>query len=441
MPGDERYAEDTATWNLAHTHRPAVVVGAACVADIQAAVRFAHAHNLATAVVATGHGAVLPADGAVLINLRRMDTVVIDADRRRATVGPAVEMQSLVDAAAAEGLAPLTGSSPNVGVVGFTLGGGLSPVLGRAHGYAADHVRSAEIVTADGELRTIDAQTEPDLFWAIRGGKGNFGVITSLTIDLFPVTRLYGGGLFYGGGHVGPVLNAYRKLAADAPDELTVSFAFLRLPPLPFVPMPLRGRFAVHVRVAYLGSATDGERLVADLRAAAPPLIDSVVEMPYSAVASIHADPVDPVPAYEVGCLLSDFPEKAADALVAAVGPGIDTPLVMIEVRQLGGALAREPRTPNAVDNRDAPFQLFAATVGAPGMEAAFWPALSQVVDTLAPWVTGRKQVNFLTAYDTTPEAVEQAYDPATYARLARIKAAYDPGNLFRINHNIPPRD
>jgi FAD/FMN-containing dehydrogenase len=439
VPGDERYAAETATWNLSLAHQPAVAVGATCAADVQAAVRFAGAHNLPVAVVATGHGAVVPADGALLINLRRMDSIVIDGEQRTATVGAAVQMQHLIDKAAEKRLAPLAGSSPNVGVVGYTLGGGLSPTLGRAYGYAADYVRAAEIVTPDGELRRIDRETEPDLFWAIRGGKGNFGVVTSLTLDLVPVTRLYGGGLFYAGEHADKVLDAYRKLVADAPEILTASIAFLRLPPLPFVPEPLQGRLTVHVRIAYLMWATEAEDLIAGLRAAAPTLIDSVSEMPFTAVASIHADPVDPVPAYEISAQLADFPREAADALIAVAGPEADTPALMVEIRQLGGALAREPKEPSAVGTRHARFQLFAGAVGAPGMEQTFRPALQSLVDALAPWGTGTTQINFLTGYDTAPEAVRKAYEPETYERLVQIKEKYDPQNLFRVNHNIPP--
>ena len=284
VPGDEQYAAETATWNQALIHRPLVSGGARGAADALGATRGAKPRHRPSAGVATGHGALIPSDGAVLINLRRMDDITVDAQARTATVGAAVEMQSLVDAAAEEGLAPLAGSSPNVGVVGFTLGGGLSPTLGRTYGFASDHVRSAEIVTPDGEVRTVDVDTEPDLFWAIRGGKGNFGVVTALTVDLVPVTRLYGGGLFYSGEHAAAVVASYRDLVDRAPEQLTASIAFLRLPPLPFVPEPLRGRFTVHVRIAYLGSAEAGAGLVAGLREAAPVLIDAVAEMPFTAV-------------------------------------------------------------------------------------------------------------------------------------------------------------
>ncbi|MFC0505123.1 FAD-binding oxidoreductase [Micromonospora costi] len=440
LPGDEAYAAETATWNTSLVQRPAVAVGAASAADVQAAVRFADANGLPVAVVATGHGAVVPADGSIMINLRRMNSVNVDAESRTATIGAAVTAQHLIDAAAAAGLALPTGSSPNVGVVGYALGGGISPTLGRQYGFAADHVHGAEIVLSDGSLRRIDADHEPDLFWAIRGGMGNFGVVTSLTMELVPVTRLYGGGLYFAGEHVEQVVHAFRRLVADAPQELSVSLAFVRQPSSPSVPEPLRGRFTVHVRIAYLGTAVQGQRLVADLRAAAPALLDTVTEMPYTGVGGIHADPPGPAPTYEMSALLRDFPAEAAQALIATAGPGVDTPVGLVEIRQLGGALAREPRVPNAVGNRDAAFQLSAAAFGAPGMAEEFRAPLAALADATAPWATGRQQANFLTGYDTTVEAVARAYDPETYRRLAEVKAAFDPRNMFRVNHNIAPR-
>jgi FAD/FMN-containing dehydrogenase len=439
-PHDDGYAAESATWNLALPHRPLVAVGATSAGDVRAAVRFAERHGRPVAVVATGHGAVVSADGAVLISLRRLTDIRIDAPSATAEVGGGATWQPVIDEAAKAGLAPLAGSAPNVGVAGYTLGGGLSPVLGRRHGFAADHVRSIEIVTPDGELRLVDAEREPDLFWALRGGKGNFGVVTRLVFGLVPTTMIYGGGLFFAGEHVRSVVAAFRAVAASAPDDLTVSFAFLRLPDLPFVPEPLRNRFAVHVRVAYLGPAEAGERLVAPLRAAAPTIIDTLGDMPFTDLAAIHADPVDPLPAYERAELLRDFPPEAADALIEAAGPAIESPLLMVEVRQLGGALARDPAVSNAVGNRDARFQLFAGTVGAPGMGEAFRPAFDDLFRAVRPWATGRVQVNFLAGHDTAPSRVRAAYEPAAYERLARLKWRYDPKNLFRVNHNIPPR-
>jgi hypothetical protein len=438
VPGDEGYAAEAAAWNTALEQHPAVVVGATSAADVQAAIRFADANGLPVGAIATGHGAVVAADDAIVINLRRIDGVGLDPESRTATIGAAVTAQQLIEAAAKVGLAPLAGSSPSVGVVGYVLGGGLSPTLGRRYGFAADHVHSAEIVSSDGSLRRIDADREPDLFWAIRGGMGNFGVVTSLTMGLVPVTRLYGGGLHFGGEHVEQVVDAYRALVADAPRELTASFAFLRQPSSPSVPEPLRGRFTVHVRIAHLGPATDGQRLIAELRAVAPALIDTVSEMPYTAIAGIHADPAGPIPTYEMSALLRDFPADAARALIAAAGPGVDTPAGLIEIRQLGGAFGGEPAVPNAVGNREAAFQLSAAAFGGPGMTEEFRAPLAALANALAPWSTGRKQANFLTGYDTSVEQVALAYEPDIHHRLVEVKHAFEPRNMFRINHNIP---
>ncbi|WP_033338576.1 FAD-binding oxidoreductase [Catenuloplanes japonicus] len=438
-PEDAGYAEETATWNLAMIGRPIVAVGATSVADVQAAIRYATDHDLPIAVTATGHGQARPADGALLLNLRRLNGISIDADAATATVGAAVELQDLVDAAAKHGLAPLAGSSPNVGVVGYALGGGLSSTLGRTYGWAADHVRSAEIVTADGLVRRIDAQHEPDLFWAIRGGKGNFGVVTSLTIGLVPVTRMYAGGIFFDGADARPVLDAFRRLVADAPEALTSSVAFFRFPPLPFVPEPLRGKLSVHLRFSYLGPEEEGVALLADARAAGTPIIDAVGEMPYTGFAAIHADPVDPIPAYEQGALLHDFPAEAAEALLDVAGPGVDTPVLAFEVRQLGGALSRRPEVPNAVGNRDARFSIFLGAAGAPGMEEQLRESLTAPIRAFAPWATGGRQINFLSGYETEAADVATAYDADAWDRLTRIKAVYDPRNLFRVNYNIPP--
>jgi len=439
VPGDDGYAAECATWNLSLRHRPAVVVKATSVADVQAVVRFADQHDLPVAVVTTGHGAFVSADGAILVSMRRMTDVRVDATAATAEVEGGAVVQAVVEEAAKHGLAPLVGSSLNVGVVGFALGGGLSPTLGRRYGFAADHIRSIEIVTPDGALRQVDPEHSPDLFWALRGGKGNFGIVTRVCFGLFPVTTVYGGGLFFAGEHAAAVLAAFRSVTAEAPDGLTLSFAFLRLPSMPLVPEPLRDRFTVHVRVSYVGEPDVCEQLVRPIRDVGPTIMDTVGEMPFPAVASIHSDPVDPVPGYEKAALLEDFPQEAADALIAAAGPAVNTPILMIEIRQLGGALAQEPATPNAVGNRQARFQLFAGTVGAPGMHHVFRSSLEAVVEAVRPWAAG-VQVNFLAGYDVTPEHVRAAYEPSAYERLTALKRWYDPKNLFRVNHNIPPQ-
>jgi hypothetical protein len=195
-----------------------------------------------------------------------------------------------------------------VGVSGYTLGGGLSPTLGRSYGYAADHVRSFEVVTADGVLRHVDAGSEPELFWAMRGGKGNFVVVTRLEFDLFPVARLYAGAIYYPGERMADVLRAWAAWLPGTPETMISSFAVQRMPVSPVVPESLRGAFLVAVRIAYNGTVVDGERMVAPLRAVAPAVQDTVRDMLYTEVASIHNEPVDPLPYYERGVSCGSSP-------------------------------------------------------------------------------------------------------------------------------------
>src|SRR4051794_30765984 len=225
-----------------------------------------------------------------------MNDITIDAAGRTARVGAGVLWSEVIAKAAKAGLAPLNGSNPTVGVAGYTLGGGLSPTLGRSHGYAADHVRSLDVVTADGKRRRVDGKSEPDLFWALRGGKGNFGVVTALEFDLFPVSRLYGGGIYFPGERTADVLRAWTAWHPHTPETMTSSFAAMRLPALPEVPEPLREVFSVSLRIAYTGTAHDGEQMIAPLRAVAAPILDTVADMPYTDVAAIHNEPTDPLP-------------------------------------------------------------------------------------------------------------------------------------------------
>src|SRR5690348_7371402 len=307
LPGDAGYDEERAVFNLNHELVPAVIVVARSAADVQAAVAFAAGQYRPVLVKTTGHQIVGTARGAVLITTHRMNGVTIDAVARTARVGAGALWAEVVQKAAKAGLAPLNGSNPTVGVSGYTLGGGLSPTLGRSHGYAADHVRSLDVVTADGELRHVDDESDPELFWALRGGKGNFGVVTRLEFALFPVSRIYGGSIYFAGERMADVLRAWTAWHPNTPEIMISSFAALRLPTLPAIPAPLRGVFTVAVRIAYNGTAEDGERMIAPLRAVAPAILDTVADMPYAAVASIHDEPTEPLPYYERSVMLRDF--------------------------------------------------------------------------------------------------------------------------------------
>ena len=439
-PGDEGYPGEAEGFNLAFRHRPALIVGAANASDVQQAVRFAGDHGLPVAVVATGHGPAVVADGAVMITTWRMTDMMVDPVRQVARVEAGVRWRRAVDRAATVGLAPLCGSSPTVGVVGYTLGGGLSVTMGRAHGWASDQVRSLDVVTADGELRHVSAESDPDLLWALRGGKSNFGVVTAMEFGLFPVTRLYAGGLFYSGEHTAAVLRAYQELTTRAPDELTSSVALLRMPERPAVPEFMRGRLIVNLRFSYLGSEAEGAELVAPLRAAAPAVMDTVMERDYTTFDVISPGGTVPTPSFERMALLDDLTPETVDALVELAGPDADTPMTMIDIRQLGGALTAHKGQPSAVSRPDAGFVMFALAMGPPEQADAMWRAGQELLDGLRPWLSDRKHGNFLTAPDATAEQTRLAFDQADYARLRELKAVYDPNNMFRVNFNIPPR-
>jgi FAD/FMN-containing dehydrogenase len=416
--------------------RPAGVVTARSATDVQEAVRHAVSAGLPVAVQATGHAYTTPADGALLISTREMTDVTVDPARRTARVAAGVRSGALITAAAAHGLAPITGASLTVGTVGFTLGGGLGP-LGRSYGYAADNVRSLEIVTADGELRTASPDVEPELFWGVRGSRGNFGVVTSMEIDLVPVTRLYGGGLFFDGSSTAAVLEVYREWVDTVPDSMSSSVALLRLPPFEAIPEPIRGKFVLHVRIAYTGSAESGTELVAPLRAVAPALIDAVGEMPYTSVGTIHNDPTDPGPFVDRSGLLRSLEPEALKVILDLAGPDVEVPLALFELRQLGGALGRVPSRPSAVGFRSAGFSVFVGTPGLPELVGPAGELHERLVEALSPWRVGGPFVSFLSGVDLGD--VASAYEPGDFARLRGLKGVVDPSNVFRVNHNIPP--
>ena len=279
VPGEDRYDLQVATWNLAVRLRPALVVGARAADDVVAAVRWAARLGLAVGVNATGHGAVPNAEGALLINTRRPSRITIDPRHATATVGAGARMGDVTAAAARYGLAPVQGSSGSAGAAGFTLGGGLG-VLSRRFGLAADHVLSVNVVTSDGRLRTVDADRHPELFWALRGGKGNFGVVTSYRTALVRLAAFYGGGIFFDGAHAADVLRAYRHWITGLTEQTSTSVALLHLPPDPAVPEPIRGRYVVQLRLAHAGDSGKGARLARGIRSAAPVLLDALGDLP-----------------------------------------------------------------------------------------------------------------------------------------------------------------
>lgn len=439
QPGDgASYEREVAAFNVVVTHRPVVVVGAANAADVAAAVTWAAEAGLPVAVHATGHGSTVPVEDALMITTGRMADVEIDPGARTARIGAGCRWKQVIEAAAPHGLAPLNGSSSDVGAIGYTLGGGL-PVLARTYGFSADHVRGLEIVTADGRVQWVDGDTAPDLFWALRGGQGNFGVVTSMVVDLVPMASFYGGAICYPGEYAATLLQAFREWARTLTERTSTSVALLRLPPMPIVPEPLRERFVLALRMAHVGTSEEGASIVAPMRAAAPILLDGIGEMPYTAVDMVHMDPPDPLPLWLRGMSLRDLTDEGIATLLEAAGPDSDTPSLMVEIRLLGGALRRQAEPPNAVSGREGTYTLLAVGVPMPDNAALIPPAGDALLEAMAKDGTGHNVLNFLSDF-ADGSAVEAAWDAVTYQRPAGREGRRGPAQHVPLRMRVASR-
>jgi hypothetical protein len=437
VPGDGRFDSARQAWNLAIDQRPAAVVLPESAAEVSAAVRYAAERGLRVAAQGTGHnaGPLGSLADTVLVKTERMHGVRIDPVARTARVEAGVVWLDVVHAAARYGLAALAGSSPDVGVVGYTIGGGMS-FLGRKYGLSANSVLAIEVVTSDGRLIRADHEHEPDLFWALRGGGGSFGVVTALEFRLFPIAEAYAGVLWYPIERGSEVLQAWGELTrGQVPDELTTVGRFLNLPPIPDIPEPVRGKSFVIVEAYHVGHPAQADELLAPLRGLGP-VNDTIATVPVPVLSHLHMDPEHPVPGAGDGLMIDQLPAKAIDAFVHAADPGAAFPLLSVEIRHIGGEFAR-PRPGNgALACIDAEYALYA--VGMTPVPDLAGPVMAQihaVKDALAPWAARQMYLNF--AETQTPAApfwTEQAYQ-----RLRRIKANVDPGDVIRSNHPIPP--
>src|SRR4051794_15894949 len=355
-PADSGYDEARAAWNLAADQRPAAVAIPENETDVAFAVAYAREAGLRVNVQGTGHNAAPLGDmsGSLLIRTHRMRQVEIDPSARRARVQAGAIWSDVSGPASAHGLAPLSGSSPDVGVVGYTLGGGIG-YLGRKHGIATNSVTAIELVTPDGEHVRVDASHDPDLFWALRGGSGNFGVVTAMEFRLYPVSSLYGGWLIWPWEQSHEVISRWVEWTRDAPDEVTSMARIMQLPPIPDVPEMLRGRQIVVVSAAYLGSQEDGERLLSPLRDLTPE-IDTFATMEPLGLSYLHGDPETPVPVLSDQAIIDDMPASAIDAFVEKAGPDAQTALLMAELRQMGGAFARSEPGHGALETIDGAY-------------------------------------------------------------------------------------
>lgn len=426
--GGPTAAEAVAAHSTLVAHDPDVAVLAETEADVVEAVRFAAHHGLRVRSHATGHGQSSPITDGVVLGTSGLAGVEVDPASRVARIGAGTRWSAVVDAAAEHGLAPVTGSSTSVGVVGYTLGGGYGP-LTRSHGLTSDRVRGFRVVLADGSVVEAGPDTEPDLFWALRGGKGGLGVVTRLDLELVPLHTLYAGSLTFDARHVEEVLRGWAAWTATAPDDVTTSVAVLALPDLPFVPEHLRGRTVLALRFAYPGDPAEGERLAAPLRTLAPALADTVGELPVTAVATIHADPEDAGPSWVYGAGLREVDGDFLDRFLAELGPGSGSPFVAAELRHVGGAGARDVEGGSAAGGRTAGFLLSLVGVNPPRLPDMVAAAAS-FAQWSQPWAATETNINFLPG-PWTDDALARAWSPETSARLASVRAAYDPTGLF----------
>jgi hypothetical protein len=433
-PGEPGWDEARQAWNLAVDQRPALVAVPESIADVQAAVRHAAGNGLAVVVQGTGHqaAAIRTLEDALLVKTSRLRGVTIDPEARRAIVRAGDLWEDVTGPASEHGLAPLAGSSPDVGIVGYSLGGGVS-WLGRTFGLAANSVTAIAVVLADGRLVRCDAEHHPELFWALRGGGGGVGVVVALEMELHPVTELVAGALMFPWERMSEVLHAWRDWVLTVPDELTSIAHVVQFPPDPALPEFLRGRSLISIENALLGTAEDAERLLAPLRALGPE-IDTVAPAPPVALAMLHMDPPHPVPAIGDHVLMAELTHEAVDAFVAAVGPDSGSPLMTAEIRHLGGALAVAPEGHGALATLDGAFMAFGAGVPMDaGVAAAVGGALAGLHDAMSPWAAERVYTNFV----EHPTPLSASFDEETYARLRDVKAEHDPEDLFRIARAI----
>ncbi len=434
-PGDAGWDEARLAWNLAVDQHPAAVAIPADAADVARAVRFARDNGLKVSVQGTGHNAAAY-DGSIgrslMIRTERLRDVRVEPATQTVRVGAGVTWGEVVGPAAEHGLAALSGSSHDVGVVGYTLGGGVS-WLARKHGLAAEQVTAFEIVSAHGDIREVTALTDPELFWALRGGGGNFAAITAMEFKLLPITEVYAGALFFPYERAGEVLEAWRRWTATVPDEVTSVGRMIQFPPLPEVPDFLRGKSFAVIEAAFIGSEERAAELFAPLRELGPEM-DTFATIAPPQLLALHMDPPGPVPGMGDHQMLAGLDAASLEALVEAVGPGSGSPLLSFEFRHLGGALGRRAEDSGALGALSGEFMTFAVgMLPVPEMAAPLRGSFAAAREALAVVDNGDSYANFA-EHRVDPESL---FGERSLNRLREIRANVDPDGLFHANHPI----
>lgn len=437
LPGDPGYDHERMPWNVAVGQRPAAIAIPRDASDVSTVVRAAAAAGLRVAPQSTGHNAgPLAAQGlddVVLVKTSAMTGVTLSDDGDTVRVEGGALWLPAVEAAADAGKAVLHGSSPDVGITGYSLGGGMG-WFARKLGLAANSLTAVELVIGDGTLVRADAEQHSELFWAVRGGGGNFGVVTALEFRTFPIETAYAGMMIWDIRDAERVLRRWSRWATDAPDEVTTSIRLMNLPPMPELPELIRGRSIVVIDGAVLDTDERAAEILADLRALEPQT-DTFARVPARTLVRLHMDPEGPTPAVSDATMLAGFDEDALQAFLAAAGPDSGSSLLMAELRQLGGALGRPHAGGGALSHLDGQFAVFAAAIAAtPEMAAQGQADAHRLVAALAPYANGRSYLNF--AEGVTD--VKAAYAENRWVQLKGIRSAVDPQGIFVANHPIP---
>ena len=434
LPGDDGWDVAREAWNALVDQHPAAVAQPTTADEVIEAIAWARARGLRVAPQSTGHNAAPMGDlsDTMLLKTAGLDEVSIDLERGVARAGGGVLWEQVVDAAAPHGMAVLHGSSPDVGVAGYSLGGGMG-WLARLHGLATNSLTAVELVTMDGELIRADADNDPDLFWAVRGGGGNFGVVTALEFRMYPLESAYAGWLIFPWERSEEVLNAWSEWTRTVPDEVTSVGRILQLPDMEPIPPQLRGAKIVVVEAAFAGFEPDGAALMAPLRALGP-IGDTFAQVPPQALARLHQDPEGRTPGLGEHALLDALTPETVRAFVATAGPGSNETVLSAEIRHLGGALARPLPENGALSHIDAAYMMFAIGIPAgPQVAAQLVTDVARIVEALGPWSRGRSYLNF--AQSPTDTRTMFSQDP--YRRLQDVKARYDASGTARADHPI----
>ena len=438
-PADPRYDETRAVWNAMIDRRPALIIRCAGVADVIAAVQFARSQELEIAVRGGGHS--LPgfstSDGGIVIDLSAMKGIRVDPDAERVVAQGGVTWRELDHETQAFGLALTGGLISSTGIAGFTLGGGIGWLM-RKYGLTCDNLEAADLVTADGRLVRASEHENPELYWGLRGGGGNFGIVTSFEFRLHRVgPTVLAGPIFFPGEQATQILRGYREYTADLPDEMTTLVNLTTAPPAPFLPADVHGKKVVAVVGVYAGPPDEGRRIAEPLRHLGTPITDLLGPMPYTVMQSL-LDGLFSAGArnYFKAGYLAGLSDEAIDTLVRFHGPST-SPSSEIHIQHLGGAVARVPDGATAFGGRGAPYLMnVVARWTDPGTDDAQIAWARDLYAAAEPFTTGGTYVNFLSEGD---DRVAAAYGPDKLERLARLKEVWDPTNAFRLNQNVKP--